>query len=186
MTEFLRDHVAASGIDYLISQVFAALSLLLVIIGFLQKSDARFKWLMLVSCVTMAPHFYYLAAWGGFITNAVVLARYGASLRWPGSRIAFAVFVVTNTVLVLWFYRDLRDLLVIAANIFGCIALFLNKGVAMRKWFLPTAMCWLVYNGLNLSIFGVAFESFCLASNLIGMRRMQRPQRDAETACTGA
>jgi hypothetical protein len=179
MTEFLREQLTGVSVDYLLSQVFAALSLLLVIIGFLQKADARFKWFMLLSCVTMAPHFYYLAAWGGFITNFVVLARYGAALRWPGSRLAFVVFVTSGTVLVLWFYRDFRDLLVIAANILGCVALFLNKGVAMRKWFLPTAMCWLVYNGLNLSIFGVAFEAFCLASNLIGMRRMQRSQRSA-------
>jgi hypothetical protein len=186
MTDLLRDQLAGAGVDYLLSQVFAALSLLLVIVGFLQKADARFKWFMLLSCVTMAPHFYYLSAWGGFITNFVVLARYGAALRWPGSRLAFAVFVTTGTVLVLWFYRDFRDLLVIAANIFGCVALFLNKGVAMRKWFLPTALCWLVYNGLNLSIFGVAFESFCLASNLVGMRRMQQSTRAAQTTAAGA
>jgi hypothetical protein len=185
MSDLLRDLLAGSSLDYLLSQLFAALSLLLVIIGFLQKTDARFKWFMLLSCVTMAPHFYYLAAWGGFITNFVVLARYGAALRWPGSRLAFAVFVTTGTVLVLWFYRDFRDLLVIAANALGCVALFLNKGMAMRKWFLPTALCWLAYNALNLSIFGVAFEAFCLASNLVGMRRMQRPTRSAEMTCAG-
>jgi hypothetical protein len=174
MTDNPWNQLAELGMDYLLSQIFAALSLLLVIIGFVQKSDDRLKWLLLLSCVTMAPHFYFLSAWGGFITNFVVLARYVAALRWPGSRIAFAVFVTAGTVLVLWHYRDARDLLVIAANILGCTAVFLNKGMAMRWWFLPTAVCWLSYNALNLSIFGVAFESFCLAANVVGMQRMRR------------
>jgi Bacterial inner membrane protein len=162
------------GSDYLVSQFFAAVSLALIIVGFLQQSDTRFKWYLLVSCVTLAPHFYFLDAWAGFFTNLVVLARYGVALRWPGSRAAFVVLVATGTALGLWYFRDARDVLVIAANILGCVAVFLNKGRAMRMWFLPTTVCWLTFNALNLSVFGVAFESFCLASNLVGIRRMRR------------
>jgi hypothetical protein len=181
----LWNQVAALGQDYVFSQFFAALSLLLVIIGFVQKSDHRLKWLLLVSCITMAPHFYFLSAWAGFITNFVVLGRYVAALRWPGSRIAWTVFSGVGTVLTLWYYRDARDLLVIAANVFGCTAVFLNKGLAMRWWFIPTTLGWLIYNGLNLSVFGVAFESFCLASNLVGIRRMQRQVATAASTCIG-
>lgn len=182
MIDDLWTQVSGLGGNYLLSQLFAALSLLLIIIGFLQKSDSRFKWYMLVSCVTMAPHFYFLEAWAGFIVNFVVLARYVAALRWPGSRLAFAVFAGGGAALCLWFFRDTRDVLVVAANIFGCVAVFLNKGVAMRKWFLPTSVCWLAYNALNLSIFGVAFESFCFVSNLVGMWRMRRPQAEPMSA----
>lgn len=183
MTNDLWAHLTGLGESYLLSQAFAALSLLLIIIGFLQKSDARLKWLMLLSCVTMAPHFYYLDAWTGFVTNVVVLARYVAALRWPGSRLAFAAFVAAGTALGLWFFRDKRDLLVIAANACGCTAVFLNKGVAMRRWFLPTSVFWLSYNALNLSIFGVAFESVCFASNLVGMRRLRRQSPAAPASC---
>lgn len=181
MTEHLWSQLTGLGPDYLLSQAFAALSLALIIVGFLQHSDTRFKWYLLLSCVTLAPHFYFLDAWAGFITNFVVLVRYGAALRWPGSRIAFAAFAIGGTGLGLWFFRDWRDVLVIAANILGCVAVFLNKGLAMRWWFVPTASCWLSYNALNLSVFGVAFESFCLASNFVGIRRMSRQPSDATT-----
>lgn len=185
----MTDHMWtwAAGLDgnYLISQFFAALSLLMIMVGFLQRADTRFKWYMLISCITMAPHFFFLDAWGGFVINFVVTARYIAALKWPGSRRAFAVFAIAGTALGLWFYKDARDLLVIAANLFGCVAVFLNKGVAMRLWFLPTSVCWLAYNALNLSIFGVAFESFCFASNLIGIRRMRRPAPADAVPCIG-
>ena len=174
MIELFQDQLVGDGVDYLLSQLFAAISLLLVIVGFIQKHDTRFKWLMLMSCVTMGPHFYFLSAWGGFITNFVVLIRYAAALRWPGSRTAFAVLAIAGATLVLLFYKDPRDILVIAANVFGCVAVFLNSGMAMRKWFLPTAMCWLVYNALNLSVVGVVFEAFSLAANQVGMLRMRR------------
>lgn len=182
MVDYFFDQVTALGLDYALSQVFAGLSLLLVILGFLQKADERLKAFMLLSCVTMAPHFYFLGAWAGFITNFVVLGRYTAALRWPGSRLAFAAFVTVGTALTLWFYRDARDILVIAANLLGCTAVFLNKGLAMRWWFLPTALCWLLYNALNLSVIGVVFEGFCLASNLMGIQRMRR---QVAASCAG-
>ena len=185
MTDNLWIQLAGLGTDYLVSQAFAALSLALIIVGFLSRSDTRFKWYLLISCVTMAPHFYFLSAWGGFITNFVVLARYVAALRWPGSRLAFAVLAVGGTALGLWFYRDARDVLVIVANILGCVAVFFNKGLAMRLWFLPTTGCWLTYNAMNLSVFGAGFESFCLASNLVGIWRLPR-QRPQTTSRPGA
>ncbi len=186
MTDYLLNSPAGLDGRYLLSQAFAALSLLLIIIGFLQKSDTRFKWYLLISCITMAPHFYFLDAWAGFITNFVVLARYVAALRWPGSRLAYVVFVAGGTVLGIWFFKDARDVLVIAGNFFGCTAVFLNKGVAMRRWFLPTTLCWLSYNALNLSVFGVAFETFCLASNLVGMRRMRRTSPAVPMSCVAS
>jgi hypothetical protein len=185
MTDDLSTLLAGLSRDYLLSQAFALLSLLLIMIGFLQRADTRLKWLMLVSCLTMAPHFYFLGAWGGFIINFVVTGRYVAALKWPGSRLAFLVFVTAGTALGLWFYKDARDLLVIAANFFGCAAVFLNKGVAMRRWFLPTSVCWLTYNALNLSIFGVAFESFCFATNLLGIWRIRRQAPAAPVPCVG-
>jgi hypothetical protein len=168
-----RDILPALGWDYLLSQVFAALCLTLVIIGYLQRNDRHLVWLMVAGCLLIIPHFYFLGAWAGVTASSVSLARFLTATRWPRSRLAFILLVIGGTLLNGWWYKDPRDLLVITANLLGCTALFLNQGMRRRQWFIANDSCWLLYSALQLSLVGVLLECTCTTFNLIGMYRLR-------------
>ena len=158
--------------DYLLSQVFSSVALVLGIAAYQSKQDRKLKLTLSAAATFQAIHFLLLGATQGFVQSLVTAARFFTAAWWQSPQL-FWVFVTLGTVVGAWRYASLVDLLPILANFIACVAVFRLKGISTRYGLLATTLCWLMYNALQASVMGCVLEVFYVVTNLMTIRQLQ-------------
>lgn len=161
-----------------IAQVVGFLAYGLGIMAFYQRDDRRLKVVMFVQNLTYLLHFLLLGTQSSAIGTGLSAARTGISLFYRRWWLVF-VFIAIGVMMTAFTATTLKEWLPMGGLAFGCIALFILRGVPMRCAFLCGSMCWLLNNVLVGSIGGVMLEVTVSTMNSITIWRLLRARRHA-------
>ncbi|HSD39281.1 MAG TPA: YgjV family protein [Rhodocyclaceae bacterium] len=154
-----------------IAQLFGYLTFIFGVACFLQKSDQRFRILLLGQATSYMVHFWLLGNLPATGSAVMSMTRTLASF-WTRSRWVALSFVSATIALGCWLVTSWAGVLPVIGTCIGTAAVFLFSGITMR-WMMFAATClWLLNNILSGSIGGTALEVCVGLSNLYTIRRL--------------
>ena len=164
-----------------VPQLFGYLAFIFGVACFLQKSDMRFRVLLVCESVSYVLHFWLLGNLPAMASSSMAMTRTLASI-WTRSRWAAAFFLALTIALGCWLVTGWAGLLPIVASCIGTTAVFLFSGITMRLMMLTATFLWLANNILSGSIGGTALETCIALSNAYTIWHLYRVQQKLEHA----
>jgi len=127
-------------------------------------------------------HYLMLGRETPALLNLVSIARntvfiYRGKKKWADSLIWIFVFNAFFIVIGALGYKDLWDILPIAASLVSSVALYVTKENSIRLLSLGVSPVWLIYNVRVGSIGGTICEIFDLISIFVGLYRYGRKKK---------
>ncbi|MEC5386071.1 YgjV family protein [Uliginosibacterium sp. H3] len=164
-----------------IPQLFGYCAFVFGVACFLQKSDLRFKVLLVCESISYVLHFWLLGNFPAMASSSMAGARTLTSI-WVSSRWVAAFFVTLTIALGCWLVTSWVGVLPIVGSCIGTLGVFQLTGITMR-WTMFVATClWLANNILSGSIGGTALEVCIALSNLYTIRRLYVARANAKNS----
>ena len=163
---------SAASDPFLLSQILAAISLIIDILVFQFKDRKRVLWLMLISAAFNTIHFLLIGAITAGVIAALVCLRLLTacflSKRWLAAPyLLIAILLCAKT------YAGLPSILALLGTCSGTMAVFEHDNRKMRLTFLLASGFWLIHNILVWSPVAALQEIAISLSNLSTFRRQQ-------------
>jgi hypothetical protein len=156
-----------------IPQIFGYFAFVFGVACFLQKSDFRFKLLLVLESISYVLHFWLLGNFPAMASASMAGSRTLTSI-WTSSRWAAAFFLTLTIALGCWLITSWVGVLPIVASCIGTTAVFLFTGITMRLMMLTATFLWLANNILSGSIGGTALEACIALSNTYTIWQLHR------------
>jgi hypothetical protein len=156
-----------------IPQLFGYFAFVFGVACFLQKSDLRFKVLLVCESISYVLHFWLLGNFPAMASASMAMTRTLTAI-WTRSRWAALFFVSLTIALGCWLVTSWVGVLPIVGSCIGTTAVFLFSGITMRVMMLTATFLWLANNILSGSIGGTALEVCIALSNIYTIWRLYR------------
>lgn len=156
-----------------IPQLFGYCAFVFGVACFLQKSDLRFKVLLVCESISYVLHFWLLGNFPAMASSGMAGSRTLTSI-WTSSRWVALFFVLMTIALGCWLVTNWVGVLPIVGSCIGTTAVFLFRGITMRLMMLTATVLWLINNILSGSIGGTALEVCIALSNIYTIWRLYR------------
>lgn len=161
----------------LAGQVVSLIALGFCIAGFASKRDDRLMVLLISANIAFALQFALFGSWTAAVLSTLVIGRIMLARHYLGSwRVMLAVLAV-NLIAAVVTWRSPVDFFAIAAAIFGTVAMFMLRGIAMRLMLAAAAFSWMLNNIAINSVGGTLAEAMVLVTNFITIYRLRRMKR---------
>jgi len=154
-----------------IPQIFGYFAFIFGVACFLQKSDLRFKVLLVCESISYVLHFWLLGNFPAMASSGMAMTRTFTAI-WTRSRWAALFFITLTIALGCWLVTSWAGVLPIVGSCIGTTAVFLFTGITMRVLMLTATFLWLANNILSGSIGGTALEVCIALSNIYTIWRL--------------
>ena len=169
------------GLLYVVSQIFALLSLLLNLYAIQRKKKAQILNYNVVAAVCGTLHYLFLGAWPGVASKAVGTARNSVAAyeahRGRVSRIWPAIFVSFYIISGIITYSSFISILPIIASVIYAIVIYVGSATNIRYAAMISSSLWLLYNVFVFSIVGIFSETIFIIDALIAIYRYRKHRK---------
>jgi hypothetical protein len=156
-----------------VPQLFGYFAFVFGVACFLQKSDLRFRVLLVCESISYVLHFWLLGNFPAMASSGMAMTRTLTSI-WTRSRWVALFFLTLTIALGCWLVTSWAGVLPIVGSCIGTTAVFLFSGITMRVLMLTATVLWLANNILSGSIGGTALEVCIALSNIYTIWRLYR------------
>lgn len=177
-------------VTYILSQVFTVIEYGLLGVSYFAKKRRVVVILDIISMACGIVAFLLLGADLGMLMSIIILlanfyylwdenkhsARERAVLH-VRDYIVLAVVLIGIGIVTVLTYDGLLSLLSVAATTIYEISIWQKSTKAYKFLGIPVALCWMLYNGFVLSVFGVICELAMLVSSIMGYVKEVRPAK---------
>ncbi len=177
------------GLFYLISQIFALLSIIFDLVAIQQRKKARLLNMDTMAAFCSFLHYIFLAAWPGVVNKAITTARngiaaYKASRKKRTSKYLPFIFITFYIVLgIVTFESPISLLPMIAASVYTATIYWCDvKKIRYASIF--TNILWLIYNLSVFSIVGIAAQILLIINGLIAVYRYRKKPKTSNNKHT--
>ena len=162
--------------DQILIQGIGFLALFFVIFSFQKQKRVPLLLIMFVGLLLFVIHFYLLNAYTGAIMNLIEAGIVFVSFKketsaWAKHNFWIYIFVCLYILAGMLTLKTASDVLPIAAQIFGGIAVWQNNPRSIRFLMLIPRPLWFIYNLFVGSYAGMIAEVFIFTSVLVGIIR---------------
>jgi hypothetical protein len=162
-----------------VPQIFGYFAFVFGVACFLQKSDLRFKVLLVCESISYVLHFWLLGNFPAMASSCMAMTRTFTAI-WTRSRWAALFFISLTIALGCWLVTSWAGVLPIIGSCIGTTAVFLFTGITMRLMMLTATFLWLANNILSGSIGGTALEVCIALSNIYTIWGLHRARQQAK------
>ncbi len=155
---------------FLLSQIFAGLTLCSDIISFQMKKRDHILACLICSSLLLAIHFVLLSLWTAAAMALFAGIRYATSLYSSDLRLA-ALFLCCIAVITVVTWQGPISLLAACGTGIGTIAAFMKSDKRLRQLMFGAISCWLCHNIIVGSPGAVIVELVFMTSNITGYLR---------------
>ena len=166
-------------------QLIGFVGLLLNVVSYQNNTNKRIVGFLLVACFFWTVHFILLAqlpnnsaAYTAVALNVIgILRNFVFFMRpkaWAEHHAWLYVFLLCAVLCGIFVWNGPLTLLPTIAMLFSTVALYIINPKFTRRLAVGSSVCWLVFDGLTLSVPGVICETFSLVSIAIAMIRFDR------------
>jgi hypothetical protein len=169
------------GVFYVVSQVFALLSLLLNLYAVQRKKKAQILNYNVVAAICGTFHYLFLGAWPGVASKLVGTARNSVAAyeahRGKISRIWPVIFVSFYIIGGIMTYSSFISILPIVASVIYAIVIYVGSASNIRYAATISSSLWLIYNVFVFSIVGIFSETVFIIDALVAIYRYRRHKK---------
>ena len=159
--------------DYF-AQGIGLIGMALIFSSFQTNDKKKILIIQSISGFFFTIHFLMLGVYTGAATNLVGIFRNLTFAKVESKKskaIVIAVFTVIFAGICIFTWENIFSLFPVLAMALSTVAFSFEKPLKIRLAFLPSSVCWLVYNIVNFSIAGMLTETFNVASLSIAFAR---------------
>ncbi|MBR3229018.1 YgjV family protein [Candidatus Saccharibacteria bacterium] len=170
------------GIFYIISQVFALLTIIFNLIAIQQRKKTRLLNIDTIAAFCSLGHYVFLGAWPGIFNKAVTSVRnataaYEASAKIKVPKYLPLFFVALYVVLGIITYESPVSLLPMAAATIFTIAIYLCDVRKIRYASVVSNVLWIIYNISVYSVVGVLADVILMINGLVAIYRYRKKKK---------
>ena len=173
-----------SFINNPLAQAIGALALILSLISFQMKERRTILFFQMLASLSCAVSLIMLGGIAGGILDVIAFSRtlvfsLSDRYRWAGSKIClFSYFAIIILVGILtWESGSIATLFAIVGTLLSTLALFMRSERNIRLISLLVGPCWIAYNLIYSSCFGILNELIAMTSIIIALLRMRKDRR---------
>ena len=175
----------------IIAQALGILGMTMNILSYQGTSQRSVILMQMIGSAFFTASMFMLAAWSGFILNALGILRaivYANKDKFRNMKLwntvffvcyglsYLSVFTVFQTPITLW--RLILEMLPTSAMVVSTIAFSRKDAATIRKFAWYVSPAWLVYDAISLSIGGTICETISIISILTATLRLDRKKRN--------
>ena len=170
-----------SFINNPIAQAIGALALILSLISFQMKERRTILLFQMLASLSCAVSLIMLGGIAGGILDVIAFSRtlvfsLSDRYKWAGSKIClFSYFALIIAVGILtWESGSIATLFAILGTLLSTLALYMRSETRIRTISLFVGPCWIAYNLIYSSCFGILNEIIAMTSIIIALFRMRK------------
>lgn len=167
---------------YIISQVFATITLIITLFSYHLKTKKKIFTGMCIANIFDIFHYLFLGAYGGlatkvvaFIRNIVIISK--DTNKKLNKTIYLYIFIALYLVLCIITYRDMYSLLPYTGAILYMIFVWNGNALQVKKVAFLCYILWILYNICILSIMGTVANVIGMISTFIAYKRMSKEKK---------
>ena len=167
-------------IHHPVAQAIGFLSLLLSLLSFQMRRRSAVLLLQMLASISCAVSLIILGGIAGGILDVVAFSRtlvfsMADRYKWAGSRAClFTYFAIIIAVGILtWDEGSIATLFAILGTLLSTLALYMKNEQRLRLFSLFVGPCWIAYNLIYSSCFGILNEIIAMTSITIALIRMK-------------
>jgi hypothetical protein len=155
----------------ILSQIFGAVAMIALFLGYQQKKRKNLIFFKLIADVGWVVHYCLLGGYGGAIPNFVgifrelIFVRRGKS-KWASHIIWLPIFLLINLTLGIFTFSSVFNVIPIISSAFVTVSLWMKNPKHIKLLILPANVGFLVYNSILLSYVGIVNEALGIVSIL--------------------
>ena len=167
---------------YLVSQIFAFLSIVFDLVAIQQRKKARLLNMDAMAAFCSFLHYAFLMAWPGIVNKTITTARngiaaYKASKKKRSSKYLPVIFITLYIILgIVTFESPISLLPMIAASVYTA-TIYLCDVKVIRYASVFTNVLWLIYNLSVFSIVGMAAQIILIVNGCIAIYRYRKKKK---------
>ena len=174
------------GTFYIISQIFAIVSVILDLIAIQRRRKATLLNVSVVSAFCAFLHYAFLGAWAGIVSKIITIVRNAiaageTSHRRQSPKLLPVIFVGLYIVAGFFTFESACSLLPILAPSIYTIAIYTTNVTKIRYVAVLADSIWLVYNISIFSIAGMIAQVLLITNDLIAIWRYRKPTTRTST-----
>ena len=165
----------------LVAQMIGLAALLLSLISFQMKTRYAILFFQMLASLSCAVSLIMLGGIAGGILDVVAFSRtlvfsLSNKYKWAGSRVClFTYFAIIIAVGILtWEKGSIVTLFAILGTLLSTLALYMKSERNIRIISLFVGPCWIAYNLIYSSCFGILNEIIAMTSIIIALIRMRK------------
>ena len=167
------------SVFYVISQIFAFLSIVFDMISIQQKKKARLLNMVTVAAFTSFLHYVFLGAWPGIVNKTITtvrnaIAAHEASHKKKSANYLPIIFIICYIIFGIVTFDSLFSLLPMAASSTYSFVIYKCDVKKVRYTSIITNTLWLVYNICVFTIVGILAEILIIANGLIAVYKYRK------------
>lgn len=145
-----------------IAQCVWIIALFVFLFWYAQKNDNKALYIVLLSLVFWALHFYLLGIYSACIAIIISIFRIWLSVQFKKNKIVYCLVLLA--VSIAWYisYDGIVSLLPITASFIGAYAYFFHNKILLRLLMFICSILWFVHNYIVWSIPGIINEILAL------------------------
>lgn len=162
------------SLQYIFSQCLVIAAMACLAVTFLIKNKISILILCAISSTLYAIQYGLLGAFTGMILNLIAVARaiwFFINEKRGKSQDLFSLITIFSVIVVfsILTYFCWVDILAMTATLLYSFAIWQKKTMQYRFLAIVCSVCWITYNIIYLSIFGIVAESSMLIVEVIGV-----------------
>ena len=162
--------MAQFGILFIISQILVFFAMIFDFLSLQFKKRKRTMLCFIVSAILISAHYFLLFKITAGIIVFISVLRFITCYFTTNKKFLY-LFILLNTIVLIFTYKELSDLLIYTGVIIFTIGSFQQNNALMRKIMMVGTSLIIIYDLIIFSPVGAIMEASLLISNFIGYYR---------------
>lgn len=158
-------------LPFIISQIVMFFAMIFDFLGFQYKKRKNTFLCFMISASLISLHYFLLGKIAAGVIVSFSVLRFIVCYFTTNKKYLLA-FIVINTIVLFFTYREIFDLIIYTGVIIGIIGNFQENNKLMRKIMMAGTSFIILYNIIIMSPMAILVESLFLISNFVGYFRI--------------